>query len=143
MLNKDFIIRKVQLIEEDLNKLQPFSDKTIQQIAQSSVEQAAVERYLERIITRAIDINNHMIAELGDVNDVAKTYRETFIKLAKLKVYSEDFAKQIAPSAGLRNALVHEYDTIDYELVEKSIKQAIVEFNQYSGYIMNFIEQIK
>lgn len=140
MLNKDFIIRKIQLIQEDLNKLQPFAEKTIEQIAQQSVEQAAVERYLERIITRAIDINSHIITELGNAQDIAKTYRETFLKLAKLKVYPQDFAEQIAPSAGLRNVLVHEYDTIDQALVEKSIKQAILEFNQYSGYIMDFIE---
>jgi uncharacterized protein YutE (UPF0331/DUF86 family) len=140
MLDKNFIIRKVQLIEEDLNKLQLFANKTIQQIAQNDIEQAAVERYLERIVTRAIDINNHLITELGDITDVAKTYRETFLKLAKFKVYSQDFADQIAPSAGLRNALVHEYDTIDHELVEKSIKQAIVEYNTYAKYIMEFIE---
>lgn len=141
MLNKHFIVRKLQLIEEDLTKLQPFADKTIDQIAQQPLEQAAVERYLERIITRAIDVNNHVIAELGNVTQPVKTYRDTFLALAELKIYPKDFAEQIAPSAGLRNALIHEYDTIDQQMLEKSIKQAIVEFNDYARYVMAFIEK--
>lgn len=139
MLNKEFVIRKLQLISEDLNQLKPFADKTLNDVAKSSIEQAAVERYLERIITRAIDVNQHIITELGNASISVKTYRDTFLALADLDVYSKDFAEQIAPSAGLRNVLIHEYDQLDHQLLNKSIQQAIVEFNSYSTYILDFV----
>src|SRR4030066_409588 len=66
--------------------------------------------HLEKIIMRAIDINQHMIAELGRGDERVRGYEDTFYILSQFGIYSEEFAKQIAPSAGLRNRLVHEYN---------------------------------
>ena len=116
-----------------------FEHLTIDEIAKDPVKHAACERFLERLIGRAIDINRHIIAEKGDVNLNIMKYRDTFLRLADLSVYPEAFAKKIAPSAGLRNALVHDYNNIDKQLLEKSIGEAIQEFNEYAGYILSFI----
>ena len=68
------------------------------------------------------------------------TKQETFLRLADVGVYSHEFAQKIAPSAGLRNALVHEYDNIDPTMLEKSIGEAIQEFAEYAQYVLVFIE---
>ncbi|EKE01378.1 MAG: hypothetical protein ACD_21C00148G0001, partial [uncultured bacterium] len=59
-----------------------------------------------------------------------------------LNIYPTLFAERIALAAGLRNALVHEYDTVDQQLVHKSIKEAITEFNDYAKYILAYLETI-
>lgn len=141
MLNREFIVRKLQLIQEDLNYLQPFAHKSFDTIAQNPVEKAAIERYMERLITHAIDINQHIVSELGQAEHDTKTYRDSFLVLATLGVYSSEFAEQIAPSAGLRNALVHEYDNLDEQLMELSIKQAITQFNEYAGKVLQFVDK--
>ena len=56
-------------------------------------------------------------------------------------MYPPEFAKAIAPTAGLRNALVHEYNHIDPEMLQKSIGQAIKEYNQYAEYILRYLDQ--
>lgn len=143
MINKEFVKRKLFLNQGELERLKEFDKLTIDKIAKDPGENAACERYLERLIGRAIDINQHIIAEKGDVNTNlgAIHYRDTFLRLADLNVYPPEFAKKIAPSAGLRNALVHEYNNIDEELFNKSIGEAIKDFNDYAKHILAFIEK--
>ena len=139
MLDHDFIKRKVSLIENELMVLTKYKDMTFEETAKDFETQAIVERLLERIITRAIDINNHIIAEAGThLKSVAK-YRETFLRLADLDIYPKEFAEKIAPSAGFRNSLVHDYNNLDKNILKKSLKEAIEEFNEYGKYILSYI----
>lgn len=140
MINKEFVKRKLFLIQQDLERLKEFANCTVDEVAKDPVKHAATERYLERIIGRAIDVNQHIISEKGTVSLSVLRYRETFLALADLGVCSKEFAEKIAPCAGLRNALVHEYDDIDPKMFEKSIGDAVREFAAYDQYILAFLE---
>lgn len=122
-------------------RLGEFANLTIDEIAKDYRTQAIVERLLERIIGRAVDINQHLIAERGAHLETIRKYRDTFLRLADLGVYPQEFAIRIAPSAGLRNALVHDYNDIDREVLQKSIGEAIAEFNDYTKYVLAFLEK--
>jgi uncharacterized protein YutE (UPF0331/DUF86 family) len=141
MLNKDFIFRKIKLIQEDLARLEPLGHLAFNELAKDSVSYAATERMLERIVTRAIDLNRHVIAELGVGNEKVRTYEETFSALAVLGVYPPDFAALIAPSAGLRNILVHEYDEIDPKKVYVSVGKALEQYSRYCDFLLKFLDK--
>lgn len=140
MFDAELMKRKLSLNERELLRLREFEHLTIDEIAKNPIDYAAVERFLERLIGRAIDINRHIIAELGDSANSVVRQRDTFLRLADLGVYPEEFANSIAPSAGLRNALVHEYNNIDPAMLQKSIGTAIKEYNEYAKYILAFLE---
>ncbi len=142
MVHKPFVRRKLQLIAEDLGRLLPFRDLSVDELLRDPIRQAAVERLLERIVTRAIDVNEHLIAELatGQEEKITRlTYRDTFLKLADLGVYPREFAESIARSAGLRNLLVHEYNTIDYTQVYNSIRSCLEDYERYIHYVESFL----
>lgn len=140
MIRKDLIQRKVSLIQNELVHLEQFKNFTLDEIAKDYVKQAALERILERVIMRALDINNHLISALA-TKDTAppKDYRETFLRLADLKIYSPEFGQEISKSVGTRNILVHEYDQVDYGKVYGSIGDCLRDYHQYCQYILNFI----
>jgi uncharacterized protein YutE (UPF0331/DUF86 family) len=140
MLDKEFIKRKIKLIQEELAHLEDFASLSFDEVAKDYMKLAAVERLLEKIITRAIDINQHILAEKGKGSEAVRRYEETFIELAQLGVYSEEFGKAIAPSAGLRNRLVHEYDSVDEKIVYNSVGEALSQYTQYCDSILKFIE---
>lgn len=142
MLDQDLVKRKLALNQQELERLKTFENLTIEEIAKDPGQYAACERYLERLIGRTIDINQHILAEKGTAEFHMTKYRDTFLALAKLNVYPQDFAEKIAPSAGLRNALVHEYNNIDPKMLEKSISEAIKEYAEYANYILAFIEKV-
>lgn len=143
MLDKEFVQRKIALIQDDLKHLIQYEKLTIAEITKDFVTQAVVERVLERLIGRAIDVNQHIIAEQGGTLENVTMYRDTFMRLVDLGIYSREFAEHIAKSAGLRNILVHEYNTINPEILHKSIGEAIKGFNEYTKYILSFVEKEK
>ncbi len=138
MLNRDFIERKCSLILKDLEKLQSLARYSFEEIAADSMKYDALERVLEKIVTRAININRHVIGELGDGQEQVRSYEDTFHALAKIGVYTEDFGKAIAPSAGLRNRLVHEYDDTDPAIIYSSMKDAVQQYTQYCESLLAF-----
>ncbi|MBI3626490.1 DUF86 domain-containing protein [Candidatus Uhrbacteria bacterium] len=141
MLNKDFINRKIKMIQEDLIDLEKLAAKTQSQVIKNSLAYGAAERYLEKIITRAIDINQHLLAEMGNGKEKVRTYQDTFLKLSDLNVYPAKFGAAIAPSAGLRNILVHEYDEVDPKKIYNSLGEAVEQYARYCEHILSFISK--
>ncbi len=136
-----FVRRKIKLIQEDLSELDRLVHYSFDEISRDHIKFLAVERLIEKIIMRAIDINQHMIAELGRGDERVRGYEDTFYVLSQLGIYGEEFAKQIAPSAGLRNRLVHEYNNTRQDIIYKSVGEAVGQHVKYCDSILKFIEK--
>jgi uncharacterized protein YutE (UPF0331/DUF86 family) len=141
MLDRAFLMRKIKLIQEDLSHLKDYSKYSFDEIEKDYAKAAVVERLLEKIIVRAIDVNQHILSEKGNGSEKVRGYEDTFIVLSELDVYPTEFAKKIAPSAGLRNRLVHEYDDIDSEIIYKSVGDALEQYTKYCDYILDFVNK--
>ena len=141
MIRVEFVRRKLHLIAEDLERLMRFKDETVASLTGDDLKLAAVERLLERIVMRAIDVNEHLISELstGEGRTTRLSYRDTFLMLADLGVYPPAFAEQIARSAGLRNILVHDYNDVDRKIVHGSIRSALQDYHQYIERLTAFL----
>lgn len=141
MINEIFVKRKISLIQDDLANFSHFAQYSFDEIAKDYIKQAATERFLERVVNRAIDINQHLIAELATKDTSSpKTYTDTFIILSDLGVYPKDFAKEISKSVGTRNTLVYEYDKTDHREIYNSIGDCLRDYNKYCEYVLEFIE---
>jgi uncharacterized protein YutE (UPF0331/DUF86 family) len=141
VLDKEFIIRKVKLIQEELSHLEEFSRFSLDEITQDYRRMMIVERLLEKIITRAIDINQHIVAETGKGTEKIRGYEDTFLALSQFGVYPQDFARKIAPSAGLRNRLVHQYNELNQGIIYQSISEALEQYAKYCHYILNYLDK--
>lgn len=142
MLRPEFVRRKLHLIAEDLERLVRHRDETLASLTADELKLAAVERYLERIVMRAIDVNEHLLSELasGEGKTGRLAYRDTFLMLAQLDVYPRDFADQIARSAGLRNILVHDYNDADRRIVHASVRSCLRDYHRYLEYVEAFLD---
>ena len=87
------------------------------------------ERYLQLAIQAVLDVSNHIVADLG-VNLPAEN-RELFDLLAKRKIVSTRLARKLAPMAGFRNLLVHEYLEIDRHRVYAILKNDLGDFDAF------------
>ena len=145
MVRPEFVKRKLQLIAEDLGRLLQFKDASFEEITGDFVKLAAVERLLERVVMRAIDVNEHLVSEraTGQEEKITRlTYRGTFLKLAELGVYPADFAEKIARTAGLRNILVHDYNDADQHIVYGSIRSCLEAYQRYVDHVLAFLERL-
>lgn len=140
-VDKKLIIRKINLISKDLKFLKPISCLSEKEYFKSLIWEVQAERYLERIIGRMIDINYHLITGLG--NPPPPDYFQSFTELGKLKILPFEFSQKIASYAGLRNRLVHEYNTIDERKIYQKTKESMKEIPKYLKYIERFISNQK
>ena len=142
MINKNFVKRKILLIEDDLEKISVFKGESFEDISADFIKQAAMERFLERIINRAIDINQYLISELLPKDDLTpKSYKDTFMALAEIDVYSKDFGEKISRSVGTRNVLVHDYDNTKHEMIYSSIEECLRDYSFYCQQLLDFLEK--
>ncbi len=145
MINEDFIFRKISLIQEELAKLADLAKFSFDEIAADFYKYNTLERLLEKIILRAVDINEHLLYELAtkDIN-APKTYKETFTELSKLDIYPKEFGEKISRNVNMRNVLVHEYDEeMDYSKIYNSLSDCLEDYKKYCGHILKFLENIK
>lgn len=145
MIREDFIRRKLQLIGEDLARLVRFKDLTLDELLADDIRLAAVERIIERIVMRAVDVNEHLLAELlpPDARSTRLTYRDTYLALADVGVCTPEFAREIATSAGLRNILVHDYNDVDRRILHRSIGSCLRDYKRYVEQVEAFIAGLR
>ena len=134
-LDEHLIIRKVKLIEADIAILKTFSRLTEAQYLDSYEAQLQVERLLERITGRLIDINYHVLKEKYAL--IPNDYFDSFIRMGEKGETDKHSAQELARAAGLRNILAHEYDTIDHKQVYRAISQALSQIPHYLTAIMS------
>jgi uncharacterized protein YutE (UPF0331/DUF86 family) len=96
-----------------------------------------VERYLQLSIQVVIDISNHILSE-RNINGL-KEYRDMIIGLGKEGLIPEELAAKIAPMAGLRNLLVHEYVEIDHEKLFDIIQRQLGDFKDFAKHISKLL----
>lgn len=136
-VDRELVTRKMLLIARDLDQLRAMLPADLDEYLSSLKDQAMVERYLERMIGRAIDINFHLISESGHAPPA--DCHSSFTQLAALKVLEPELAARIARAAGLRNRLVHEYDTIDHQKVFAALEEALRDIPIYLQQVEKFL----
>ncbi len=139
-IDRELVTRKLLLIARDLEQLSEIAPGDVEAHVQSRPNQAIVERYLERMIGRAIDVNFHVITESGDAPP--SDYHASFIRLSELGVLEPAFAAKIARAAGLRSRLVHEYEDIEPRMVFEALQSAFREVPTYLRRIEEYVTRL-
>jgi uncharacterized protein YutE (UPF0331/DUF86 family) len=128
-------LNKVQNYYDELKSLSSIS---LDEYLGNSIYRRAVERTLQLIVESATDINNMLLKMLGQ--NGAVDYYNSFINLAEQDIIPMDFALKIAPSTGLRNILVHEYEEIDDKVVYNSINPCLQYYLEYMDLINRYLK---
>jgi uncharacterized protein YutE (UPF0331/DUF86 family) len=133
------IRRKLGHITDSLRALEPLSQLSLDQYKSRLYERKAAERLLQEAIEAALDVNAHLLAEQGAT--VPEDYYGGFIALGTVNVVPDQLARDLAPSAGLRNRLVHEYETIDDAKVLAAIGTMLRLYPKFMAAVEAFLER--
>src|SRR4030066_795005 len=104
MIGRELVTRKVLLIGRDLEDLRELGARGLGEYLADPYKEVLAERFLERTITRMIDVNYHLIT--GSDRPPPRDYYESFTALGEMGILAPAFASQIASSEGLRNRIV-------------------------------------
>ena len=115
MMDRQIILNKLASLKRCIERVEakvPESSKTLQ----SDVDlQDIVSLNLQRAVQVCVDISAHINAGLDTRPPVSMT--DSFDNLNKENIISDEVCIRMKKSIGYRNIAVHEYSTIDWDIV--------------------------
>ena len=121
MTDPDLIAKKLALIETCVSQLRTLGRP--EAIESDVREQRFVEHTLQIAIQAVLDVASHIVSDerLGE----PETNRELLALLARSGWLPEDLAETCERMAGLRNILVHGYQTVDLGVVRDVVENRL------------------
>lgn len=124
-------------LSERLRRLEPLQKEPLDEFFQDAYLRDIVERNLEIAIQCWIAIANRVIS-LEEAPRPRDSY-ESLLRLEELGVLPADFARHLAPMAGFRNILAHEYLAIDRDLVYEHL-QRLDDLSRFADYLRKWMK---
>lgn len=134
------IEKRLERLRDCLNKLEPLADKSLDEINEEPYLQDVIERNFEVAAQSCIDISNRIIS-LEDL-EKPSDYYQAIERLGENGIVPKDFAEDLAPIAGFRNLLVHQYLEIDQEEVYRYL-QSLEQLYRFLEYIREWLAEKK
>ena len=124
------IERRLDELNERLARLQPLQSKPRAEFDADPYLRDIAERNLEVAAQCVLDICHRIIA----LENARKPtdYYETILIMSELNILPAVFARRLAPLAGFRNILIHEYLGIDWDQVYGNLQKLddLVDFSE-------------
>ncbi|HHV94858.1 MAG TPA: DUF86 domain-containing protein [Clostridiaceae bacterium] len=139
MNNFEVIVEKLLKLQKYIEQIEKIKPSCYEEYISEITVKYAIERIMQLIVDTALDINNILLAYNN--KPPAPDYYNSFIEVAECGVFDSIFAISIAPSTGLRNRLVHEYEKVSDEIVFNSINKFINLYKKYLSLIFKYIEE--
>jgi len=130
------IERRLDELSERLERLKPLRRKPRIEFDQDPYLKDIVERNLEVAVQCCLDICHRIIVVENAQKPV--DYYEAIRSMSGLGVLPADFATELAPLAGFRNILVHEYLVVDWDLVYSHL-QHLDDLERFTRYIREWL----
>lgn len=139
MVRPDVVRRKLTQLHRYLDELEAFRDVSLDAYQAPDGPRRAVERLLQLIVEVAVDTNVHIVTEMEGAPP--PDYRSSFSAAARHGVFPAELGERLAPSAGLRNILVHEYGDVRDEDVHSAIHPALDDFREFAHLVREWLER--
>jgi uncharacterized protein YutE (UPF0331/DUF86 family) len=128
MVDRDVVLGKISSIQRCLKRI-----KDVTRLDPDSLDnldtQEIVILNLQRTIQGSIDLAAHVVADEG--LGVPQELRENFDLLLKNGVIPADLSGRLRKMVGFRNIAVHEYETIDIEIMKSILQHNLIDIEQF------------
>jgi uncharacterized protein YutE (UPF0331/DUF86 family) len=138
-VERALIERKLGQLAERLAHLERYACEGWEAYQRSFERRKAAEKLLQESIETAIDVNTHLLVELGF--GVPPDFHRSFTDLGRHGWLPDDLANRLAPAAGLRNRLVHQYAAIDDRKVFDAVGSAVELLRTYIATIRENLDR--
>lgn len=129
-MDQQVIDQKLESLRRCLARIESKQPFDADQLADDFDLQDIVSLNLTRAVQMAVDIGAHIAASHNRPGPA--TMGETFEQLASMGVISTDLGSQLKKSVGFRNIAVHNYSTINWQVVHAIIATHLQDFNHFA-----------
>jgi len=139
VFRKESILERLKKLETVLENLQDKSVDNLEQYKSDLDLQWIVERGLEVASSVIFDVGNHILA--GHYKISVDEYEQILQQLAAKQVISSDLYNELSGLGGFRNILVHDYLSLDHEIVFNHYEKSQTVFPGFIAEIYDWLEK--
>jgi uncharacterized protein YutE (UPF0331/DUF86 family) len=139
-LDRATIERKLVLLLGYVDELEPLVGDARRRAA-GNVARRAIERLVQLIVETVMDANGALAADGGLAPPASG--RESFDVAERLRAVPPELAQRFRASyVGLRNRIVHEYETLDEALVLRAARRLVGDARSYASAVRSFLSRL-
>jgi len=137
--NAGLVARKLAVLREHVRRLRERRPVDAATFRNDLLVQDAVAMGVLVAVQEAMDIALHIASDEGW--ELAATYRDAFVVLARHGVIDPQLATSLAGAAQLRNRIAHGYATVDADRLWAELPGGVAAFDAYAAAIAAFIQR--
>lgn len=126
--------KKISLLKDYLKELENFLTKCRGDGKSDAAVYFSIERLFQLMVDEAVDLNALILEK--EKKPFPETNQATFETLADIGAISKELYPKIAGSVGLRNRLVHRYETVQREVLVKEVEKYLAVYKEYLAVII-------
>ena len=124
------LLQKAKVIERCIARARQEYEAAQGNFSKDFTRQDAAVLNLQRACEAALDMAQRIISVQGW--GVAETSKDLFALLHRNSVIDQAMAKTLSNMVGFRNLAVHDYETLNYDIVESIINKDCTDLLQFS-----------
>lgn len=134
-MKNDVILNKISVIERCLNRVKVVYENNPENL-KDYTKQDSIILNIQRACEASIDLAMHIVAErkLG----LPQTSRDAFDMLHGALIIDENTVKRLKAMVGFRNIAVHDYQTVNIDILQQIVANHLEDFTDYTKQILKF-----
>ncbi|MFF2501113.1 DUF86 domain-containing protein [Peribacillus sp. NPDC058075] len=134
-MKNDVILNKISVIERCINRVRDVYANDAGSL-KDFTKQDSIILNIQRACEASIDLAMHIVAEqkLG----LPQTSRDSFDMLHAALIIDENTVKRLKAMVGFRNIAVHDYQTVNIDILQQIIENHLGDFTDYTKQILKF-----
>lgn len=138
-MNDDLVRQRLESMARYLRELEAVLESPKEVFVSEPRDHHATERLAELLVEGASRINTEVSASVAGLP--ASDYDTSFFSLSSAGWLEPETARALAPLAGLRNILVHQYEEIHLPDLYDSLKASLPDWRAYLASVARHLEQ--
>ncbi len=138
-LDDESVVAKIRAMRRLLDQLVALGPVDRERLANDFGAQLVAERIVSQLVDLAAAINTHVTTV--ELHEAPHDLTQSFALAARAGLIDKQLAEALAPSAGLRNILIHVYLELDLDRFVAAIPMAIDQYGEYIRQVARWLQQ--
>jgi uncharacterized protein YutE (UPF0331/DUF86 family) len=132
----DVILNKISVIERCIKRINEEYDNNPENL-KNYTKQDSIILNIQRACEASIDLAMHIVSEkkLG----IPQNSRDAFEVLFENKIIDEKLMNNLKSMVGFRNIAVHDYQTVNLDIVREIIEKHIHDLEKFSKHMIDIL----
>lgn len=136
LISKSVLLTKLDVLKKTISRIESKGAFELNELKKPGDLQDIILFNLQKAVQNSVDIAAYILKDHEGLRP--QTMADTFEGLHEIGAVDKEVMTDMKKAVGLRNVIVHEYDEVDWEVVNDVVKRHLPIFKKFSMQILNF-----